>query len=188
MEEVEDIEQIAEALRRGGVMLYPTDTLWGLGCDATNAAAVAKIFAIKQRADAKSLIVLVDGEKMLHRYVREAPTLALDIVRLSSTPQTIIYSEGVGFANGVCAADGSVAIRIANHLFCKKTIRSLGRPIVSTSANISGANAPKTFAEIPDAVRQSVNVQVCAKWEGRPTRKPSGIIRLEADGRVEVIR
>ncbi|MDR3366756.1 MAG: threonylcarbamoyl-AMP synthase, partial [Prevotellaceae bacterium] len=180
--------QIAEALRNGGVMLYPTDTLWGLGCDATNEAAVAKIFAIKQRADAKSLIVLVDGEKMLSRYVREVPPLAWDIVRLSSSPQTIIYSEGVGFASGVCAADGSVAIRIPDHLFCKKIIRSLGRPVVSTSANVSGAAAPKTLAEVASAVRQSVSVQVGAKWEGRPTRKPSSIMRLEADGKVEVIR
>lgn len=188
MEELDDIEQIAEALRRGGVMLYPTDTLWGLGCDATCEVAVAKIFAVKQRADAKSLVALVDSEKMLRRYVREAPALALDIVRLSNAPQTIIYSEGVGFAGGVCAADGSVAIRVANHVFCQKIIRSLGRPIVSTSANISGAAAPKTLAEVADVVRQSVNVQVSEKWEGQPTRKPSSIIRLEADGRVEVIR
>ena len=188
MEITEDIEQIADALRRGGVMLYPTDTLWGLGCDATNAAAVAKIFAIKQRADARSLVVLADGEKMLRRYVREAPPLALDIVRLSSTPQTIVYSHGVGFADGVCAADGSVAIRIPRHLFCQKIIRSLGRPVVSTSANISGVAAPRTFAEVAAAVRQSVSVQVSATWEGQPTRKPSSIIRLEPDGRVEVIR
>ncbi|MDR0712248.1 MAG: threonylcarbamoyl-AMP synthase [Prevotellaceae bacterium] len=188
MEGVEEIEQIAETLRNGGVMLYPTDTLWGLGCDATNEAAVAKIFGVKQRTDAKSLVVLVDGEKMLSRYVRDAPQLARDIARLSNTPQTIIYREGIGFATGVCAADGSVAIRIANHRFCEKIIRALGRPVVSTSANISGATAPKTFAEIADAVRQSVDVQVSVKWEGKPTRKPSGIIRLDADGRVEVIR
>ena len=188
MEESEEIEQIAEVLRRGGVMLYPTDTLWGLGCDATSEAAVAKIFAIKQRSDAKSLVVLVDGEKMLRRYVREASALALDIVRLSSSPQTIIYSCGEGFAGGVCAADGSVAIRIPNHRFCQKIIRSLGRPVVSTSANISGASAPRTLAEVADAVRKSVSVQVGARWEGNPTRKPSSIIRLEPDGRVEVIR
>jgi L-threonylcarbamoyladenylate synthase len=188
MEEVEEIEQITDALRKGGVMLYPTDTLWGLGCDATNDAAVARIFAIKQRTDAKSLVVLVDGERMLSRYVREVPEVAWDIVRLSNTPQTIIYSEGVGFANGVCATNGSVAIRIPDHQLCKKIIRSLGRPVVSTSANISGAAAPKTFAEVADAVRQSVDVLVSARWEGQPTRKPSSIIRLDAGGRVEVIR
>ncbi|MDR1416066.1 MAG: threonylcarbamoyl-AMP synthase [Prevotellaceae bacterium] len=185
---MEDIEQIVEALRKGCIMLYPTDTLWGLGCDATNEAAVAKIFAVKQRSDAKSLIVLVDGEEMLSRHVREAPKPAWDIVRLSSTPQTIIYRDGVGLANGVCAADGSVAIRVANHLFCKKIIRGLGRPIVSTSANVSGATAPRTLAEVASAVRQSVDVQVSVAWEGQPTRKPSGIIRLDPDGRVKVIR
>jgi L-threonylcarbamoyladenylate synthase len=185
---MEDIEQIVEALRRGGVMLYPTDTLWGLGCDAANEAAVAKIFAIKQRPDAKSLIVLVDGEEMLSRHVREVPKPAWDIIRLSRTPQTIIYREGMGLANGVCAANGSVAVRVTGHLFCKAAIRGLGRPVVSTSANISGAAAPRTLAEVALAVRQSVDVQVGVAWEGQPTRKPSGIIGLDPSGQVKVIR
>lgn len=169
-------------------MLYPTDTLWGLGCDATCEAAVAKIFAIKQRSDAKSLIVLVDGEEMLSRHVRHVPKPALDIVRLSNTPQTIIYSEGTDLASGVCAADGSVAVRVTSHPFCKKVIRCLGRPVVSTSANISGDTAPRTLAEVAPAVRQSVDVQVSEAWEGQPTRKPSGIIRIDTDGRVQIIR
>lgn len=185
---MEEIEQIVEVLRRGGVMLYPTDTLWGQGCDAANDAAVAKIFAIKRRTDAKSLIVLVDGEAMLRRYVRDVPKPALDIIRLSSAPQTIIYREGVGLAEGVCAADGSVAVRVTSHLFCRKVIGCLGRPIVSTSANISGTDAPRSLDEVADAVRQSVDVQVSVAWEGQPTRKPSRIIRLEPSGRVKVIR
>jgi L-threonylcarbamoyladenylate synthase len=185
---MEEVDRIVEMLRRGGVMLYPTDTLWGLGCDATNDAAVAKIFAIKRRTDAKSLIVLVDGEEMLRRHVRNAPEAALDIVRQSAAPQTIIYREGVGLANGVRAADGSVAVRVANHLFCQKIIRGLGRPVVSTSANISGTGAPRTLDEVALTVRQSVDVQVSVAWEGQPTRKPSGINCLEPSGRVKVIR
>ncbi len=185
---MEEIEKIAEVLRGGGTMLYPTDTLWGLGCDATNDEAVKKIFAIKQRADAKSLIVLVDGEEMLSRYVRRVPDLAWDIVRMSNVPQTIIYPGGVGFAGSVCAGDGSVAIRIAEHDFCKKIIRKLGRPIVSTSANLSGAEAPKSCAEVAAAIKNAVDVQVGEQHEGQPTRRPSSIIKLELDGRVQVIR
>ncbi len=185
---MEEIEKIVDILRKGGTMLYPTDTLWGLGCDATNDEAVAKVFAIKQRADSKSLIVLVDGEDMLSRYVRQVPDLAWDIVQLSDVPQTIIYPGGAGFAKGVCSEDGSVAIRIADHDFCKRIIRKLGKPIVSTSANISGSVAPATFAEIPVAIKNAVDVQVSEKYEGQPTCKPSSIIKLELDGRVQVIR
>jgi len=185
---MEDIEKIVEILRGGGTMLYPTDTLWGLGCDAANEAAVAKIFAIKQRADAKSLIVLVDGEEMLLRCVRQVPDVAWDIVRLSSVPQTVIYPNGVGFAKSVCAEDGSVAIRIVKHDFCKKIIRKLGKPIVSTSANVSGSEAPKRFSEVALAVKNAVDVQVSEAHEGQPTRQPSSIIKLELDGTVKVIR
>ncbi|MDR2937795.1 MAG: threonylcarbamoyl-AMP synthase [Prevotellaceae bacterium] len=185
---MEELEKIAAALRSGGAMLYPTDTLWGLGCDATNEAAVAKIFAIKQRADAKSLIVLVDGEEMLSRYVPQIPDLAWDIVRLSNVPQTIIYPAGIGFARNVCAPDGSVAIRIAEHDFCKKIIRKLGKPIVSTSANISGSEAPRTFSEISEAIKKVVDIQVSATFEGQPTRQPSSIIKINLNGGVQVIR
>lgn len=185
---MEEIEKIADVLRKGGTMLYPTDTLWGLGCDATNDEAVAKIFAIKQRADSKSLIVLVDGEEMLSRYVRQVPDMAWDIVRLSNVPQTVIYPNGVGFAKGVCAEDGSVAIRIVKHDFCKKLIRKLGKPIVSSSANISGSESPRTFSEIGAVVKDAVEVQVPELFEGQSTRQPSSIIKLELDGQVRVIR
>ena len=185
---MEDLEKIVEVLRGGGVMLYPTDTLWGLGCDATNEAAVAKIFSIKQRADAKSLIVLVDGGEMLSRHVRQIPAAAWDIVRISSAPQTVIYPAGVGFAKGVCADDGSVAIRVVKHDFCKKIIRKLGKPIVSTSANVSGSDAPKRFSEVALAVKSAADVQVSEAHEGQPTRQPSSIIKLELDGKVQVIR
>ena len=183
-----EIEKIADVLRNGGTMLYPTDTLWGLGCDATNEAAVAKIFAIKQRADAKSLIVLVDSEEMLSRYVQQIPELAWDIVRLSNVPQTVIYPIGIGFAKNVCAEDGSVAIRVVEHDFCKKIIKKLGKPIVSTSANLSGSAAPKTFAEVSASIKAAVDVQVSEAHEGQPTRQPSSIIKLELNGRVQVIR
>ncbi|MGL4908790.1 MAG: L-threonylcarbamoyladenylate synthase [Bacteroidales bacterium] len=183
-----DIASIVEAFRKGDTILYPTDTLWGLGCDATNTEAVEKIFAIKQRADAKSLIVLVDNEDMLCRYVQEIPPLALDIAQLSDSPQTIIYPTGMGLANGVCAADGSVAIRIVQHEFCRQIIRQLRRPIISTSANISGQTTPTSFKEISEEIKRAVNVCVPITHEGMPTGKPSSIIKLELDGRVQVIR
>jgi L-threonylcarbamoyladenylate synthase len=185
---MEDLEKIVAELRNGGTMLYPTDTLWGLGCDATNEVAVAKIFAIKQRADAKSLIILVDGEEMLSRHVQQIPAPAWDIVRISNVPQTVIYPTGVGLAKGVCAEDGSVAIRIGKRDFCKKIIRMLGKPIVSTSANISGSEAPKRFSEVALAVKNAVDVQVSEAHEGQPTRQPSSIIKLELDSSVQVIR
>lgn len=185
---MDDITQITQILQRGGAMLYPTDTLWGLGCDATNEAAVAKIFALKQRSDAKSLIVLVDGEEMLAQYVREVPPIAWDIVRIANVPQTIIYPQGVGLAGNVCATNGSVAIRIAHHRFCQEIIRRLRKPLVSTSANLSGSPAPTRFEEVDMAICSGVDVVVSRQWEGQPTRKPSSIIRLEVDGRVEVIR
>ena len=185
---MEDMQKIVEVLRRGGTMLYPTDTLWGLGCDATSEEAVQRIFALKQRADAKSLIALVDGEDMLRRYVRQVPPAAWEVVRCAAAPQTVIYPHGVGFARGVCAEDGSVAVRIPCHDFCREVVRRLGRPVVSTSANLSGSPAPATLAEVPDAIRRAVDVQVGVAHEGQPTRRPSSIIKLEVDGRVVVIR
>ncbi|MDR3329434.1 MAG: threonylcarbamoyl-AMP synthase [Prevotellaceae bacterium] len=184
----DEVEQLAAALRRGAVLLYPTDTLWGLGCDAANGAAVAKIFALKQRTDAKSLIALVGDEAMLRRHVCEVPPQASAVLRAAAGPQTIIYPEGRGFARGVCAPDGSVAIRIPRHAFCQALIRALGRPVVSTSANVAGGEAPTRLDEVPSAIRAGVDVCADPRWEGNPTRRPSGIVRVAADGAVQVIR
>lgn len=185
---MEEIERIADILRKGGVMLYPTDTLWGLGCDATNKEAVAKIAEIKKRSESKSFIVLVDGEDMLYRYVQTVPDVARDIVELSDSPITIIYPKGMGFADGVCGEDDSVAIRVVNHDFCKKIIRKLKRPIVSTSANISGEGAATKLSEVSQELKNMVDVVVPKSFEGNPTRKPSSIIKLSVDGQVKVIR
>ncbi|MDR1225915.1 MAG: threonylcarbamoyl-AMP synthase [Prevotellaceae bacterium] len=185
---MQDIQQILDVLRGGGAMLYPTDTLWGIGCDATNEKAVAKVFEIKKRAPSKSLIVLVDGEDMLDRYVRKVPEIARTVVALSTTPLTVIYPEGVGFARGVCAPNGAIAIRVVDHDFCRQIIRKLGRPIVSTSANLAGEKAPENFSEISEEVKSSVDVTVSEKFEGAPTRQASSIIQLSVDGQVRVIR
>jgi L-threonylcarbamoyladenylate synthase len=185
---MQDIQQILDTLRNGGTMLYPTDTLWGIGCDATNEKAVAKVFEIKKRSPSKSLIVLVDGEDMLDKYVHDAPEAARTFLQQRTSPLTIIYPKGIGFAAGVCAPNGTVAIRIANHDFCQQIIRELGKPIVSTSANLAGEKAPEKFSEISDEVRSAVDVVVSEKFEGTPTRQASSIIQLSIDGQVKVIR
>jgi L-threonylcarbamoyladenylate synthase len=144
----EDLRSALKVLKEGGVILYPTDTVWGLGCDATNNIAVEKIFSIKKRAESKSLIILVDSESMLERYVKEIPEAADQIIEVSDTPVTIIYPEGKNLAEGVCSEDGSVGIRICNDEFCNELISRFRKPVVSTSANISGKPTPSFFDEI----------------------------------------
>ena len=134
----EDIINSLATLKNGGVILYPTDTIWGLGCDATNASAVEKIYRIKSRSDSKSLLILVDSEQMMERYVKEVPEIAYELITVSDTPLTIIYETGKNLAAGVCDADGSVGIRICHDDFCNQLISRFRKPIVSTSANFSG--------------------------------------------------
>ena len=134
----EDIKESLNTLRQGGVILYPTDTIWGLGCDPTNEAAVNKIFKIKSRGESKSLIILVDGLSMIERYVTEIPEIVYELADVSDTPLTIIYPRGKNLATGVCNEDGSVAIRICHDEFCRELLNRFRKPIVSTSANISG--------------------------------------------------
>src|SRR5688572_18774909 len=132
-----EIQNAVEVLRKGGTILYPTDTVWGIGCDATNEKAVEKIISIKERESSKSLIILVSDERMLNKYVKEIPAIALDLARQASDPLTIIYDEGINLATNVLADDGSIAIRIPHEEFCNKLIYRFGRPLVSTSANFS---------------------------------------------------
>ncbi len=184
----EDLKAAINTLREGGIILYPTDTIWGLGCDATNSQAVAKIFQIKNRAESKSLIVLVNGVVMLERYVREIPEAALNILEVSDTPVTIIYPQGKNLAEGVCNEDGSVGIRICQDDFCNELITRFRKPVVSTSANLSGTTAPENFADIDEAVLKLAGYAVKHRQDDPRRSSPSPIIKIEVNGVIKIIR
>ncbi len=184
----EAIDAALQVLKSGGVILYPTDTVWGLGCDATNPEAVAKILAIKERDEAKSLVCLVDGDGMLQRYVKEVPEMAWQLIDISEKPLTIIYPKALGIAKNAIAEDGSIAIRIVKHDFCKQLIHRLNRPLISTSANISGKPAPGAFREITEDIKKKAEFIVPAPCLGTPTGQPSSILKLELSGEVKIIR
>ena len=182
---------IAEALavlKRGGVILYPTDTVWGLGCDATNEAAVARVFEIKRRSGAKSLVLLACDLDMIAKHVKEIPNIAIDLVEVNDAPMTIIYPGAQYLAPNVVAEDGSVGIRIPLNDFCVQLIRRLRRPLVSTSANISGEETPTCFAEISPEIVEAVDYVVPAALERDSTGRASQIIKLGLRGEVEIIR
>jgi L-threonylcarbamoyladenylate synthase len=182
------VAQALEALQRGGLLLYPTDTLWGVGCDATNAQAVERIFALKRRADSKSLIVIADSMAMVERYVRQVPDMAYTLTEITAHPLTIIYPQAAGLAPNVAAADGSVAIRVVRHDFCEALLRRFRKPIISTSANLSGTPAPAAFADVADVIKQGVDFIVPAAMDRGATGKPSSILKLGLSGEVAVIR
>ena len=183
-----DIENAVRVLRNGGVILYPTDTIWGIGCDATNAEAVEKIFTLKKRKEEKSLIILLDEIEKLHDYVEQIPEHALPLIEYSENPLTIIYPKAINLAKNVPAADGSIAIRITKDKFCRELISSFGKPMVSTSANISGGLPPKNFSEISDEIKTSVDYVVQHRQNENKIQKPSTIIRLGLKGEIEFIR
>jgi L-threonylcarbamoyladenylate synthase len=184
----EDIQRALEVLRQGGVILYPTDTIWGLGCDATNSEAVKKIYALKKRSDSKSMLVLVDFAARVERYVEKVPDVAWDLVELATSPLTVIYPGAKNIANELVAEDGSIGIRVASDEFCQKLITRFGRPIVSTSANVSGSSSPAFFDEISDEIKDAVDYIVNYRQDDHIPRKPSGIIKLGLGGEVQVIR
>lgn len=184
----EDLREALRVLREGGVILYPTDTIWGLGCDATSKEAVEKIFEIKKRKEGQSLIILVNGVTMLERYVREVPETASRITELSGGPVTIIYPRGRNLAPGVCAEDGSVGIRITRDDFCNELISLFRKPIVSTSANISTKPSPPDFSGIEESIIDSVAYVVRYRRGDRKKYAPSSIIRTEIDGSFKIIR
>lgn len=183
----EEIVQSIKFLKEGGTIIYPTDTVWGLGCDATNEAAVAKIFTIKQREESKYLIVLVDSFTMLQLYIPGIPRNILDYLLTLTKPTTVIYTNPMGFAQNIVAQDNTVAVRIVKKGFCYQLIKQFGKPIVSTSANISGQPTPKSFKEIDtsflDAVDYVVNLQ-----HDKQTDKPSTIVKIDTNGHFTVIR
>jgi len=183
-----EVEAAVKALRDGQIILYPTDTVWGLGCDATDSDAVQRIFDLKQREDSKSLIILVSDEDMLCKYVRKIPPMALDLLEINDKPMTIIYPEGIGLSEKVIAEDGSVAIRIPQNEFCREMIRAFGKPIVSTSANISGDETPGCFAEINAEILDGSDHIVEPSLEEESSGISSQIIKLGLNGEVKVIR
>ncbi|MCH5216522.1 MAG: threonylcarbamoyl-AMP synthase [Muribaculaceae bacterium] len=184
----DDITNALNALKAGGVILYPTDTIWGIGCDATNAEAVKKIFEIKQRADSKSMLALVDDISMLERYVYEMPDVAYQLIEAATTPITIIYDHAINLAPNLIANDGSVGLRVTDEPFSKQLCRQFRRPIVSTSANISGKPAPKSFAEIANEIKEKVDYVVTYRQDETINCKPSNIIRLKVNGEISIIR
>lgn len=182
-----EIETCLTILKKGGLILYPTDTVWGIGCDATNADAVDKIFELKKRSESKSLICLVSDFKMLNEYVENIPEVAYDILKYASKPTTIIYDNPIRVAENLIADDNSLAIRVTKDIFCKELIRKLRRPLVSTSANISGAKSPTKFGEIDKAILDGVDYIVNLQQD-KKSSAPSSIIKLKNDGSVSVIR
>lgn len=193
-----------KVLKEGGVILYPTDTVWGIGCDATNEKAVAKVFGIKKRSEAKSLVLLASDLDMVAKYVKEIPSIAIDLVEVNDAPMTIIYPEAQYLAPNAVAEDGSVGIRIpyveegpdprvkpeitGGASFCRELVRRLRRPLVSTSANVSGEPTPHNFKEISDEIRKAVDYVVPKSLEDGATGRASQIIKLGVGGEVRIIR
>ena len=183
------INKAIELLKSGGVILYPTDTIWGIGCDATNPEAVKKVFAVKKREESKSLVTLVSDLDMLARYVKDIPDAALDLIEVNDTPMTIIYPQAIGLAENVIAEDGSVGIRIPMNEFCRQLCFRLRKPIVSTSANISGDNPPKGFKDISQQIKDAVDYTVHPSMEEKnSTHKASQIIKIGLKGEIQIIR
>ncbi len=204
-DEIEKVlTEAIQTLRQGGVILYPTDTIWGLGCDATNPEAVKRIYEIKRRDDSKSLVLLACDLDQIARYVKEIPPMAIDLVEVNDKPMTLIYpgaltypapaegeapkSDKYHLAYNAVAADGTVGIRIPLMDFCKRMAEKLGKPVVSTSANISGQASPKKFKDIPEEITSVVDYIVDPRIEATSTGEASQIIKIGLDGEVEIIR
>ncbi len=184
----DEIEKATEVLRRGGVILYPTDTVWGIGCDATCDQAVARVYALKQSTDKHAMTVLVGSVNDVGRYVKRVPEVAWQLFEVADSPLTLILPGGAGVAPGLIPESGTIGIRVPQHEFCSLLLRRLGRPLVSTSANISGQATPLTFGEIAAEIRAGVDMIVDRRFEGKPTRRPSSIISVGPGGEVKIIR
>lgn len=185
---VDDIVKAVEVLRSGGIILYPTDTIWGIGCDATNVAAVNRIYEIKKRQDTKSMLVLMENPNLLNSYISEVPEIAWELIEVADTPLTIIYPGAKNLAANLLANDGSIGIRITNEAFTQQLIQRFRKPVVSTSANISGQKSPQNFVEISEEIKKSVDYIVKFRQDDPSRSNPSGIIKLGVGGQVEVIR
>lgn len=184
----EDIKESLNTLRRGGILLYPTDTIWGLGCDPTNESAVNGIFKLKSREENKSLIILADGVSMIERYVKDVPEIVYELIDVSETPLTIIYPDAKNLASGVGGDDGSIGIRICRDEFCSELIRRFRKPIVSTSANFSGNPPPGNFSEIEKNLIDKVDYVVKYRQDDRSKKPVSPVIKINKDGSIKIIR
>ena len=184
----DDLRKSCEVLERGGLILYPTDTIWGIGCDATNEDAVRRVYELKRRSDSKAMLVLLDSAAKLDRYVDEVPDIAWSLIEVADKPLTIIYSGAKNLAKNLIAEDGSLGIRITGETFSHKLCEQFRRPIVSTSANVSGEPSPSVFAEISDVIKSGVDYIVGYRQDDKQAARPSSIIKLEAGGVFKIIR
>lgn len=184
----QEINKAIDVLKKGGVILYPTDTIWGIGCDATNPAAVEKIYKIKQRAESKAMLVLINDSSELDKYVETVPDIAYELIDVAVRPLTIIYDEAIGLASNLIASDGSIGIRVTKEEFSHQLCKRFRKPIVSTSANVSGKKSPATFREIDNAILESVDYVVNYRQNDDCALKSSEIIKLSKSGTIKIIR
>jgi L-threonylcarbamoyladenylate synthase len=184
----DDIKKALEVLKNGGIILYPTDTIWGIGCDATNEKAVERIYKIKKREDNKSMLVLMENPALLERYVTEVPEIAWDLVEVTTTPLTVIYPGAKNLAKNLIAEDGSIGIRFTKEAFTTQLLQRFRRPLVSTSANISGEKSPAFFDEISEEIKNKVDYIVEYRQNDITPAQPSSIIKLGVGGRIDIIR
>lgn len=184
----EEIKKACQVMREGGVILYPTDTIWGIGCDATNEEAVRRVYEIKRRADSKAMLVLVDSAVKVDFYVQDVPEVAWDLIELADKPLTIIYSGARNLAPNLLAEDGSVGIRVTGEEFSRRLCQQFRKAIVSTSANVSGQPSPQNFSEISDEIKAAVDYIVDYRREETAQARPSSIIKLDKGGVIKIIR
>lgn len=185
---IEDLKKAQEVLYQGGLILYPTDTIWGIGCDATNEEAVRRVYELKKRVDSKAMLILVDSPAKLQFYVREVPEVAWDLVDLAEKPLTIIYPGARNLAANLLAEDGSIGIRLTKEIFSRGLCERFRKAIVSTSANVSGAPSPKTFSEISEEIKNAVDFVVSFRQDEKAPSAPSSIIKLGLSGQIQIIR
>ena len=188
MTQQEDIKNAVECMRKGGVILYPTDTVWGIGCDATNAEAVAKVYKIKKREDSKALICLVDSDNRMQRYFRNVPNVAWQLIEVAVKPTTVILDNATGVAENLVAEDGSLAMRVTREPFSKELCYRFQKPIVSTSANISGEPAAQNYCDIAPELLEAVDYVCWSRRQEHKPHTPSSIIKLSQNGEVKIIR
>ncbi len=184
----DDIQNAVSVMRKGGVILYPTDTVWGIGCDATSPQAVGRVYEIKHRADSKALISLVGDDSILGDYVGAIAGMALRIIAESDRPTTIVYPECRNMAPNLLAADGSAALRVTHEIYSRELCRQLGSPVVSTSANISGEPAPAVFGEISPEIIAAVDYVACYRRDDESVATPSRVVKINPDGSTEILR
>lgn len=182
------VDEAAHILKEGGLILYPTDTVWGIGCDATNEEAVQRIYTLKKSENKHSMLVLCHSADQLVRYVNRAPGIAFEVMEMATSPLTLILPGATGVAKNLIPEEGTLGVRIPDHEFCRLLLRKLGRPIVSTSANLSGEKTPRTLPEIVPEIVAGVDYVVNPRFQGRPTGKSSSIIAFGENGEVQVIR